>query len=163
MASIKVNIDGDVARLICKELRVAVISFGSLENQDGFRSLIDNQHLTELQVDFGWYIQHRGTPPFEKATLGDQHKADAAEALDFRNLVEKIPKLNHLDLGCQRCNMEFPSTVFEYEAFPSVLRLTLRRWSDFGGSKSIYNQIDHTALEHLTLENGYVSASAARK
>ena len=50
-----------------------------------------------------------------------------------------------------------PNAVMEYEAFPSVSRLTLRRWSDFGGSKSLYQKIDYAALEHLTLDNGYVA------
>ena len=58
--------------------------------------------------------------------------------------------------------MSLPSEVFEYEAFPSVARLTLRHWCDFGGSKSLYNQIDYDTLEHLTLDNGYVTAHLSR-
>ena len=88
----------------------------------------------------------------------DRYRAREAKWLEFKSLVEKLPRLDHLDLGCWRNGMDFPSAVFEYEAFPSVRRLTLRRWSDFGGSKSIYNKIDYTALEHLTLDSGYVTA-----
>ena len=90
-------------------------------------------------------------------TAYDQYRAEEAKALELRSLVEKIPKLNHLDLGCWRFDA-VPSEGFEYDAFPSVARLTLRHWSDFGGSKSLYNQIDYNALEHLTLDNGYVTA-----
>lgn len=91
-------------------------------------------------------------------TAYDQYRAEEAESLEFNSLIANLPKLHHLDLGLWRYDTMFPSAVFEYEAFPSVHRLTLRRWADFGGSKSIYNQIDHTALEHLTLDQGYVTA-----